>query len=143
MQINVKRFKYSEKEFFSEAVKIRTKVFIEEQNTDYDEEFDGEDAEAEHYLVYYDNIPAAAGRRRLTKEGHKIERFAVYKEFRGKHLAIALMNEMLKDLLPTEQKIYLHAQTHAESFYKQFGFKRAGEVFVEANIEHYKMIYAK
>ncbi len=143
MQIYVKRFKYSDKKLFSEAAKIRTRVFIEEQNTDFDEEFDGKDAEAEHYLVYYNNIPAATGRRRITKEGHKLERFAVYKEFRGKHSAVALMNEMLKDVLPTNRKIYLHAQTHAESFYKQFDFKRVGEAFVEANIEHYKMIYAK
>lgn len=141
MQIKILRFNSDNIEIFSEAKKIRTEVFVKEQNTDFEEEFDGLDAEAEHYLVYFNDIPAATGRRRLTEEGHKLERFAVYKEFRGKYLAVKLMNEMLKDILPTPKKIYLHAQAYAEKFYRKFGFRRVGIKFTEANIEHYKMEY--
>lgn len=143
MSIKIIRFDYPDKELFKEAAKIRTKVFIEEQNTDFGEEFDGKDEEAIHYLVYYKGKPAATGRRRITNEGHKLERFAVYKEFRGKHLAVSLMNEMLNDVLPTDKIIYLNAQAYAEKFYEKFGFKKVGEMFFEANIEHYKMIYQK
>lgn len=141
MQITIVKFNSDNNKLFREAKKIRTKVFIEEQNTEFKEEFDGLDEEAKHYLVYYNNIPAATGRRRLTDEGHKLERFAVCKDFRGKYLAINLMKEMLKDVLPDEKKIYLYAQTHAEKFYEKLGFKRVGKMFIEANIKHYKMVY--
>jgi len=143
MTIKSEKFKTDNKALFSEAVKIRTRVFIEEQHTDEKEEFDGLDSQAFHYLIYYNNIPAATGRRRIIEDGHKLERFAVLKEFRGKYLAVELMNAMLKDILPTEKQIYLHAQAYAEKFYEKFSFKRVGELFIEANIEHYKMVYQK
>lgn len=142
IKIKIIRFLSNNEKLFSEAKKIRTKVFIEEQKTDFKEEFDGLDAEATHYLVYFGVKPAATGRRRITLDGHKLERFAVYKEFRGNHLGVSLMNEMLKDILPSEKKIYLYAQTHAEKFYEKFSFKRVGKMFIEANIEHYKMVYS-
>jgi len=143
MSIKIEKFNTDNKTLFSEAAEIRTRVFIEEQHTDEEEEFDGLDSAAVHYLVYYNHVPAATGRRRITEEGHKLERFAVLKEFRGKYLAVELMNAMLEDILPAEKKIYLNAQAYAEKFYEKFGFKRAGELFLEANIEHYKMVYQK
>ena len=143
MSIKYKKFSSDNKILFSEAAEIRTRVFVEEQNTDEEEGFDGLDSAAVHYLIYYNHIPAATGRRRITEGGHKLERFAVLKEFRGKHLAVELMNAMLKDILPTEKQIYLNAQAYAEKFYEKFGFKRVGELFIEAAIEHYKMVYTK
>ena len=142
MLLKTVTFNSENKTFLDEAFKIRTKVFVEEQNTDFEEEFDGLDDEAMHYLVFFNGKAAATGRRRITDEGYKLERFAVYKQFRGKYLAVSLMKEMLKDILPTEKKIYLYAQAYAEKFYEKFGFKRVGELFIEANIEHYKMVYS-
>ena len=123
------------------AYKIRMLVFVDEQNVDYEEEFDGLDSDSIHYLIFVDDIPAACARRRQTKEGHKLERFAVLKEYRGKALGAMLLNEMLTQILPTEEKIYLYAQAVAEMFYEKYGFKRVGNMFMEANIEHYKMVY--
>ncbi len=138
-EIKVIKFYPDNKKLLSEALKIRNKVFVEEQNTDEKEEFDGLDKDAVHYLVFYNDMPAATGRRRITKEGHKLERFAVYKEFRGKHLGVNLMNAILEDILPTDKNVYLNAQAYAEKFYEKFGFKRKGKMFYEANIEHYRM----
>ncbi len=143
MPTEIKKFKADNNTLFPEAAEIRRRVFIEEQHTDEEEEFDGLDSVADHYLVYYNHIPAATGRRRITEEGHKLERFAVLKDFRGKYLAVMLMNAMLEDILPTEKQIYLNAQAYAEKFYEKFGFKRVGKLFLEANIEHYKMVYQK
>ena len=36
--------------------------------------------------------------------------------------------------------MYLHAQLKAIPFYERQGFKKVGDLFVECEIEHYKMI---
>ena len=141
MEIKVIRFTSENKELLNKAFQIRTKVFVEEQKVDKDFEYDGFDNEAIHYLVYFNGKAAGTGRRRITKEGYKLERFAVYKEYRGKNIGGKLVEFILDELLPTEKKIYLNAQAIVETFYEKYGFKRVGEMFIEANIEHYKMEY--
>jgi len=143
MAIKVTKFTTKEKELFKAAGKIRTLVFVDEQKVSQEEEFDGLDDEAIHYLVYFNDEVAGTGRRRITEQGHKLERFAVYKEFRGKHIGAELLKQMLVEILPTEKKIYLNAQVSAQNFYAKYGFEKEGEIFVEANIEHYKMVYKK
>ncbi|MCF6367022.1 MAG: GNAT family N-acetyltransferase [Bacteroidales bacterium] len=143
MEIKVIKFTSENKEQLEKAFQIRTKVFVEEQNVDKDLEYDGLDKNAIHYLVYYNKKAVGTARRRITKEGHKLERFAVYKEYREKKIGAALIVFILKELLPSESKIYLNAQAAVEKFYEKYGFKRVGEMFTEANIEHYKMEYAK
>jgi len=141
MAIKVVRFNSENKAFLNQAFKIRTVVFVKEQKVDHELEYDGYDDEAVQYLVFYNDKPAGTGRRRITKEGHKLERFAVYKDYRGKNIGGALVSFILKELLPTETKIYLNAQVAVELFYKKYGFERVGEMFIEADIQHYKMIY--
>ena len=141
MSIKVIKFTTKEKQLFEEACKIRTTVFVEEQKVTPEEEFDGLDVEAVQYLVYYNEEFAGTGRRRITKDGHKLERFAVYKNFRGKQIGANLLEAMMKDILPTEKKIYLNAQVSAQNFYAKYGFEKDGEMFIEANIQHYKMTY--
>jgi len=143
MEIKVVKFTTKEEEPYAQARKIRTIVFVNEQKVSKEEEFDGLDDDAVHYLVYFNENIAGTGRRRITKEGHKLERFAVYKNFRGKQIGANLLKAMMQDILPTEKLIYLNAQVSAQKFYAKYGFKKEGEIFVEANIEHYKMIYQK
>ncbi len=141
MAIKVVRFNSENKAFLNRAFDIRTVVFVEEQNVDNELEYDGHDDEAVQYLVFYNDKPVGTGRRRNTEEGIKLERFAVYKEYRGKNIGGALISFILNELLPTESKIYLNAQAAAETFYEKYGFEREGEMFIEADIQHFKMIY--
>lgn len=141
MPIKVVKFKTNQKELFEKARKIRYVVFVAEQNVSEKEEFDNFDDDAVQYLVYHNNNVAGTGRRRITENGHKLERFAVYKEFRGKHIGASLINAMLEDILPTDKNVYLNAQVYAEKFYEKFGFIKEGEVFEEAGINHIKMVY--
>ncbi len=141
MEIKVVKISTKNKELLNQAFDIRTTVFVIEQKVDKELEYDGLDEKAEQYLVYYNNVPAGTGRYRETDEGFKLERFAVYKKFRGKHIGANLLEAMLKEILPTEKKIYLNAQAAVVNFYNKYGFKRIGEMFIEANIEHYKMVY--
>ena len=55
----------------------------------------------------------------------------------GKRLVV----EVLKDVLPMKQKIYLHAQIRTVDFYQKLSFEKDGEIFEEAGIKHYKMTF--
>lgn len=135
-------FNPQDKEKLAIAFEIRRKVFIEEQNVDKNIEVDGLDDICTHYLLFLNNIGIATVRYRQTKEGIKIERFAVLKEYRGKEFGKMLLIKMLEDLKKSRAAtIYLNAQESAVNFYLRNGFIIQGQAFVEANIVHYKMVY--
>jgi predicted GNAT family N-acyltransferase len=126
----------------TDIFEIRRKVFVIEQSVDPQEEYDQFEESSQHFLAKHNGIPAGTCRFRETENGIKLERFAVLKEFRGKGIGAELVKSCLEILADkgNHTPIYLHAQTHAESFYAQFGFVRTGNLFVEADIEHYKMV---
>lgn len=124
------------------AFAIRQKVFVEEQKVDGDEEYDEYESIAIHYLVFVDDQPAATSRWRHTDKGIKLERFSVLPEFRNKGIGAALVKQVLSDVVPFKKLIYLHAQVAAMNVYARNGFEPIGELFYEANIPHYKMIYS-
>ena len=133
----------ADSELIKESYKIRNKVFVEEQNVDKNIEYDGLDFDAIHYLVYYDGKPVATARWRETKEGIKLERFATYKEYRRRALASVLLRYILEEVTVSKKKIYMHAQAQVVDFYKNHGFEIKGDMFLEADIEHYTMVYKK
>jgi len=125
-----------------EVFAIRRTVFVIEQNCPPELEWEFED-ESVHFLALCNDEPAGACRWRRTEKGYKLERFAVLKEFRGKRVGEALITAVLADLPADADYIYLNAQVHAVPFYAKFGFEQEGELFEEAGISHYKMVYRK
>ena len=125
---------------FRQAINIRTEVFIIEQNVDppLEHEFDDE---ALHYLLFLENIPVSTARWRMTPKGTKLERFATLWQYRNKGLGSLLLKKILEDTLVYDRLIYLHAQLPVVSFYERHGFQKVGEVFSEADIDHFVMIY--
>ncbi|WP_046245490.1 GNAT family N-acetyltransferase [Hymenobacter terrenus] len=126
------------------AFTIREKVFVEEQGVPFDLENDEHDRrDARHYLARAaDGTPAGAARWRETNNGVKLERFAVLADFRNQAIGATLLHAVLADIraeLP-EAKVYLNAQLRAIPFYERHGFQKEGEMFEEANIQHYKMV---
>ena len=122
------------------AVKpIRATVFIDEQCVPVDLEWDDEDAYATHYAAY-DQQHNCIACGRLTKTGH-VGRLAVLKSHRGqgagKQILATIIATAKAQNLPT---LVLNAQTHALSFYTQFGFTAFGEVFDDAGIPHRTMV---
>jgi GNAT superfamily N-acetyltransferase len=124
------------------AFSIRQKVFVEEQKVNRDEEYDEHESIATHYLVFVDDQPAATSRWRHTDKGIKLERFSVLPEFRNKGVGGELVKHVLLDVIPFKKLIYLHAQVAAMNVYARNGFEPVGDLFYEANIPHYKMIYS-
>ena len=126
------------------AFTIREKVFVEEQGVPATLENDEHDRrDARHYLAHAtDGTPAGAARWRETENGVKLERFAVLSGFRNQEIGTALLHAVLTDVqaeLP-DAEVYLNAQLRAITFYERHGFQKEGEMFEEANIQHYKMV---
>ena len=126
------------------AFTIREKVFQQEQGVPATKEHDVHDrTDARHYLARAtDGTPAGAARWRETENGVKLERFAVLEGFRNQEIGATLLHAVLADVkaeLP-DSEVYLNAQLRAIPFYERHGFRKEGEMFVEADIQHYKMV---
>jgi predicted GNAT family N-acyltransferase len=131
----------SEKEF-QMCLTIRRQVFIIGQNISEKLELDDDTISATSFLAMVSNEPIGTARFRYTEFGVKLERFAVLNTSRnlgvGKALVLFILNQ-LKD----EKTIYLNAQESVISFYSKLGFEKVGDIFIEAEIPHQKMIYKK
>jgi predicted GNAT family N-acyltransferase len=138
MQNNISVVKVSDPNNLEKVFAIRRKVFVEEQECPPELEWEFED-ESNHFLATVNDIPAGACRWRKTEKGYKLERFAVLAEFRGIGVARKMVETVLSDLPENSSDIYLHAQLSAVGLYEKFGFKKFGQQFEEAGIQHFKM----
>jgi predicted GNAT family N-acyltransferase len=133
----------TEKEL-KDAMEVRKKVFQEEQGIDEKLDFDGQDKDADHMIVYIDNQPIGTARVRYLdekREKAKVERVAVLKEYRKLGIGKLIM-EYLHDHIDEKgvKEIMLESQEHARGFYENLGYKQEGEVFEEVGIPHVKMV---
>lgn len=121
------------------AFAVRREVFVVGQQCPEALEVEG-NAEAIHFLATSNGEPAGAARYRKTADGFKLERFAVLEAYRGRGVGDALVKAVLKELAGCDQPVYLHSQLPAISLYERNGFRKQGDLFLEADMQHYKMI---
>ncbi|MEO8794702.1 MAG: GNAT family N-acetyltransferase [Daejeonella sp.] len=138
MPNNIEVKKVSDQSELDKVFAVRTKVFVEEQNCPPELEWENEDISV-HFLATIDEKPVGACRWRQTDKGYKLERFAVLEEYRGKGVGQELVKTVLADLPANADYVYLHAQISAIGLYQKFGFKKEGDQFEEAGIQHFKM----
>jgi predicted GNAT family N-acyltransferase len=119
--------------------RIRSKVFVEEQQCPPEFEWEHEE-ESIHFLATVDGVAAGTARWRRTEEGYKLQRFAVLKGFRGKGVGLALVKAVVNDLPAEAEYIYLHSQVQACALYEKCGFQKEGPEFDEVGIRHYRMV---
>jgi predicted GNAT family N-acyltransferase len=131
-------------EDFKKAYKIREEVFVIEQNVPREDEYDVFEKESVHFLAVNSNVPCGTCRWRYTPYGVKLERFAVLKAYRGKQIGSALVSACIVNIVEDKdykgQQLYLNAQMDAMPLYAKFGFKPEGDMFLECDIEHLKMV---
>jgi len=127
--------------YFDLSRQIRYKVFVIEQQVPEELEYDEFETESHHYLLFIDNIAVATCRWRYTVKGIKLERFALLAEYRGQGLGEQLVRHLLDEVLKENKPVYLHAQVQVTPFYSKLGFKPYGEIFEEAGIRHYLMVF--
>jgi len=122
--------------------RIRTMVFVDEQNVDPVVEFDEHETDSVHFLLLKNGAAIGCAWYRWVRTSIKLERYAVLKEHRGKGYGRFIMERMLDEVLPLgPDRVFLHSQTAAAGFYGRFGFEPHGDIFEEANIDHVMMIY--
>ncbi len=140
-QFNVKVVT-TQKEIF-ENLKIRIEVFVNEQEINYMDEFDGLDELATLFVAYDgDENAIAASRIRLIENSYaKFERVAVLESYRGCGAGRELIEAMelyVKNNTSIDL-IKLSSQSHALEFYRKLGYTDYGDMYLDCNIEHFDM----
>ncbi len=116
---------------------IRTQVFVYEQKVDADLDFDGQDNDAIHVLIFYQKKPI--GTARMLDDGH-IGRVAVLKSHRKKGAGSLALTTLIEEAKRRKiHRVYLGSQISAVGFYEKLGFITHGEEFMEAGIRHINM----
>lgn len=124
-----------------DAYSVRKTVFVDEQDVPLEEEIDAYEDKAEHFVMYHEGSPIAAGRFRFVDGYGKVERICVLKEARKTGAGKAIMNAIEKYALEKDiHKLKLNAQTHAIPFYAGLGYKIVSEEFMDAGIPHKTML---
>ena len=138
MVIDIKIGKYSE--LGKDARDIRNSVFCQEQKIDIAIERDEHDLTATFVVIYDENRPVATGRIILKDNQYIIGRIATLKTYRGRGLGklvvVSLLDWAFKNNV---SEVIVHAQKHAEEFYKKIGFSSFGYSYFEAGKEHINM----
>ncbi|MCR5309519.1 MAG: GNAT family N-acetyltransferase [Bacilli bacterium] len=121
---------------------IRHKVFVDEQNIKYEDEFiENEEKEAKSFLITLNETPIGTIRYRFINNEYKLERFAILKEYRGKGYGKEAFNYFAEFIAAKYNPctISFNAQEYLIDFYKELGFITEGDIFLEAGIKHIKM----
>lgn len=117
---------------------LRRLVFIVEQKVPQEEEWDGQDEDAWHWLAT-DNEDRPIGTARLLASG-QIGRMAVLDNYRGLKVGQAMLEHAVdKARRLGFANVFLNAQRHALGFYAKAGFEAVGDEFMEAGIAHFRM----
>ena len=146
MNTVIKNFSELSTEEIYNILKLRSEVFVVEQNCVY-QDIDEKDQKATHLFIEKNNEIIAY--TRIFKKGDYYEenpsigRVVVSKKERGKKLGKEIMiksiNFIKKEL--KERKIELSAQKYLDKFYKDLDFYSEGEDYLEDGIPHQRMFY--
>ena len=146
MNTAIKKFRELSTEEIYNILKLRSAVFVVEQNCVY-QDIDEKDKKATHLFIEKNNEIIAY--TRIFKKGEYYEenpsigRVVVSKKERGKNLGKEIMLnsiEFIKKELEG-RKIELSAQKYLDKFYKELDFYSQGEDYLEDGIPHQKMFY--
>lgn len=143
MKIEAKEFKELTLDELYEVLRLRTEVFVVEQDCVY-QDIDNKDQKAIHIIGWEgDEIVAYT---RIFKPGvyfkeAAIGRVLVAHTHRNKGLAHQLLAESIREIKNRYQSdcIKISAQTYLLDFYSSHGFKAEGEPYLEDGIPHRAM----
>lgn len=141
----LKKFNELNLEELYEILKIRSQVFVLEQECLY-QDLDNKDKKAYHLYIREEQKVIAYCRileKGVSYEEISIGRVLVDENYRGKKIAKELLqnaiNFVVSDL--KEESIRISAQAYLIELYKSLGFKTVSELYLEDNIPHIEMLY--
>ena len=145
MQTIIKKWDDLFKEEVERIFSLRSEVFVVEQECVY-QDVDGKDVEADHLLLYENDI--LCGYTRIFPKNTYFKeasfgRTVVKKTHRGKGYGHILVKESLKYLKKKNEDIVkISAQSYLTKFYAFHGFTPKGNEYLEDNIPHTAMFYS-
>src|ERR1700686_4107910 len=106
---------------------IRAAVYLAEQDCPIEEEFDGNDLVAAHFIGFVGSEPAACLRVRFFGEFAKVERLAVRHQYRRSRVSFRLVQASV-DYIKRKgfRKIYGQGQDRLGDFWAPLGAKPPG-----------------
>ena len=127
---------------YQDALKIRYKVFVDEQKVPEELEIDRLESLSTHGVLYESNQAVATVRLYpLSTNSYKIQRVAVLKDYRGIGMGRLLMKELENKIKKENtQQLILDSQNNAISFYQKLGYELSSAEFMDAGIPHHTMI---
>lgn len=146
MNIVIKQFSELSTEEIYGILKLRSEVFVVEQNCVY-QDLDGKDEYAIH--LFYKKESEIIAYTRIFKKGDyykenpSIGRVVVTKKERGKELGKRIMRESILYIKNNynNKSIELSAQKYLDKFYRELDFYAEGEDYLEDGIPHQRMFY--
>lgn len=144
MKFKVKKFsKLSVNELY-DLLQLRQQIFVLEQNCIY-LDADGIDKKCLHLLGIVNKKIIAYARiipTGISYNTPSIGRVVIDEKYRGKKYAYELMNKAIKlsKSKMKAKKITISAQLYLKDFYGKLGFKIVGDVYLDCDLPHLKMV---
>lgn len=142
MEVFVKKFDELSACELYEILKLRSEVFVVEQNCVY-LDLDDKDKSAWHVWISSGDEVVACARVLDVNVSYKdsLSIGRVVSKYRGVGLGSAVMEAAIEVALQKYGKlsITISAQKYATEFYEKFGFKVSSEPYLEDDILHVKM----
>lgn len=145
MDVVVKKFEELSTEELYEIMKLRSAVFVVEQNCVYQ---DLDDLDKHAYHVYLKDDGKMVAYLRVLDKGKRLKEVSVGRVIslkRGKGIGLTLMQEGLrvaKECFGAET-VMVGAQVQAKGFYEKAGFQQVSEEYLEDGIPHIYMLYRR
>ena len=143
LSFKIKPFKELSAQELYEILRLRSEVFIVEQNCVY-QDIDNKDQKALHVLGYYNEKLVAYCR--LFDAGDyfdnaSIGRVIVAQKFRDKKWGNNLMIEAIAGINQYfgKSQITISAQMYLQKFYESHGFTKTSDMYLEDDIPHIEM----
>lgn len=141
MELNIRRFDELTSGELYEILRLRTAVFVVEQNCAY-QDIDGHDREAYH--VWLSDEAGISAYLRILPPGTVFDDPAI-----GRVISVrrrcGLGSEIMREALSAVQRLYhadtvtIEAQVYAKPFYERLGFRQISDEFDEDGITHILM----
>ena len=137
--MKIKQISFLDKDF-SNIRDIRKIVFADEMGIPKHELFDKFDQESDHFIFVEQNNIIGSVRIRQVEDCIKLERMAIYEEFRWKNFGYDAISQIINYYKNKSfTKIILDSIYDIRNFYKKCGFVEVGKIFDRVDLPHIRM----
>ena len=137
--LKIRQINFLDKEFLN-VKKIRKTVFSDEMGISDSELFDKFDETSDHFLFLDQNCLIGSVRLRQIENTVKLERMAIYTEFRNQNFGYDAIRQIIDHYRERKiEKIILDSIYDVKDFYKKCGFTEVSQIFDRVGLPHITM----